>query len=95
LTFDPGDGGRYAFGPPPDCGANASPTYEVRESGSAGVSCADGTGGDWAFDTGEPLPGNSARFTDPLPQYPAAYSWDGYLLVRFTAVEQTPTPTPS
>jgi hypothetical protein len=90
------DGHRLAFGPPADC-VNGTPTFEIRESGSAAESCPDGTGGDWNVDTGEPLPGNSPGFTETLPSFPAVYSWDDQLLITFPPMgaAATPTTTPS
>jgi hypothetical protein len=84
-----GGGARTAFGPAPTC-SGGSGSYEVRETGVAGISCSDGTGGDWDFTTGEPKSGNLAGFDVPLSAWPAVRSWDGWLLV-----ELQPIPSPS
>ncbi len=71
---------RTLFGPAPKC-ASGDGTYEVRETGDAGISCPDGTGGDWDFATGLPRK-NSQAFAVGLDPYPAVRSWDGMLLVQ-------------
>jgi len=73
------DGVRSLFGPAPS--ACVGPSFEVRSTGVAGVTCNDGTGGDWDFE-GRPQPGNDPGFDVRLPGYPAVRSWDGQLLVR-------------
>jgi hypothetical protein len=84
-------GARTAFGPAPTCPGGGG-SYEVRETGVAGIACSNGTGGDWDFTTGEPKPGNSAGFDVPLHAWPALRSWDGWLLLQLPT---GPTPTPS
>jgi hypothetical protein len=82
-------GARTAFGPAPTCSGGGG-SYEVRETGVAGITCSDGTGGDWDFTTGEPKAGNSAGFDVPLSAWPAVRSWDGWLLVKLQPI---PSPT--
>ena len=73
------NGVRTLFGPAPS--ACPGPSFEVRSTGVAGVTCNDGTGGDWDFE-GRPQPGNDPGFDVRLPGYPAVRSWDGQLLVQ-------------
>ena len=73
------DGVRTLFGPVPN--ACSGPSFEVRSTGVAGVTCNDGTGGDWDFE-GRPQPGNDPGFDVRLPGIPAVRSWDGQLLVQ-------------
>jgi hypothetical protein len=83
------NGARVLFGPAPACNG-VSGSYEVRETGAAGVVCPDGTGGDWDFTTGQPKPGSSAGFDVALIAHDAVRSWDGWLLARLG-----PTPSPT
>jgi hypothetical protein len=90
LTFDGGhryatnvDGRRLLIGPAPECQGEGS--FEVREYGVAGVTCPDGTGGDWDLE-GHPQPGNTTGFDAPLDGYLAVRSWDGQLLVQLDVV---------
>ncbi len=73
---------RQLLGPAPTC-AGGGGSHEVRETGVAGISCSDGTGGDWDFTTGDPQPGNIAGFDVPLASYPAVRTGSGMLLVQF------------
>ncbi len=81
VTYYGGDGGRALLGPAPSCGAGA--TYEIRMTGEAGISCADGTTANWSFSTGDPASANQAPFDRSLAKYPAVLGWDGSLLVQF------------
>jgi len=83
-------GARVVFGPAPGCQGGGG-SYEVRETGVAGVSCPDGTGGDWDFMTGAPQPGSSAGFDAALISHDAVRSWDGWLLAQ---LGPKPSPTP-
>jgi hypothetical protein len=91
LASITGKGTRVLFGPAPACPGGGG-SYEVRETGVAGVACPDGTGGDWDFTTGQPLPGSSAGFDTPLDVHDAVRSWDGWLLAR---IAPTPSPSPT
>jgi hypothetical protein len=83
VAYDDGDGGRALLGPVQAC---AGQMFEIRMTGQAGITCADGTSADWSFSTGEPAPGNGPNWDFPLAKRPAVLSWDGYLLVRMTQV---------
>ena len=82
-------GARVLFGPAPRCTGGGG-SYEVRETGAAGVVCPDGMGGDWDFSTGQPLPGGSAGFDSALDAHDAVRSWDGWLVARLV-----PAPSPT
>jgi len=69
-----------APGSAPACASGVG-SYEVREYGVAGISCPDGTGGDWDFSDGSPQPGSSSGFDMKLGYANAVLSWDGFLLV--------------
>jgi hypothetical protein len=73
---------RQFLGPAPAC-VGGGGSYEVRETGVAGVSCPDATGGDWDFTIGDPQPGNTAGFDVSLGSYPAIRTGSGTLLVQF------------
>lgn len=93
---------RELFGPAPHCpsGGDAS-SYEIRETGMAAFTCADGTTAEWDFTTGQAQPGNPQSCTSGLFGNDAELSWDGQLLVRFRATgpgalpSVSPVPTPS
>jgi len=94
ISYYGGDGGRVVLGPAPACRGQADGTYEVRETGDAGISCKDGEHGDWDFATGKPASSNTPLFAVALPSTAAALAWDEHLLVRSSA-KSTPSPTPS
>lgn len=81
VAYYGGDGGRALLGPAPACPGGPA-TYEIRETGEAGITCSDGTAANWNFGTGAPKAGNPSPFVAPLPTHPAVLSWDGWLLAK-------------
>jgi hypothetical protein len=77
ATYD-SEGRRLFVGPAPNCSTGGS--YEVRETGVVGITCPDGTGGEWDLQ-GHPRPQNSPGFDVALDGYSAILAWDGGTLL--------------
>ena len=84
VSYYGGDGGRALLGPAPAC-PEGEGTYEIRETGEAGITCTNGSAAtwkaNWDFATGAPKAGNPTDFA-PLAIHPAVLSWDGWLLAK-------------
>jgi len=83
VAYYDGAGGRALLGPAPAC-AEGQGTYEIRETGEAGITCASGTASwkaNWNFATGA-LKASDLTGVGPLATHLAVLSWDGWLLAR-------------
>jgi hypothetical protein len=98
ITFE-GDHYVASYGPPrallgmaPAC-SSGGPTYEIRQTGVAAITCANGDTAEWDFTNGKASAGNAGFGSSDLTSYPAVLSSDGQLLVELSPPSSlSPTP---